>query len=75
MQWNGASHFDFERTSLETKTTTWSDFPNGEKVIAEQILALEEQHKSKTAELWESQTGIPVRKLTIGVKSFEIGKL
>ena len=50
---------------METETTTWSEFPNGEKVLAEQILESEEINKSKTAGLWESQLGIQVWKLTI----------
>ena len=28
---------------METETTSWSEFPNGEKAIAEQILASEEE--------------------------------
>ena len=34
---------------METETTTWSEFPNGEKAIVEQILTSEEINKSKTA--------------------------
>ena len=30
--------------SLETETTTWSEFPNGEKAIVEQILVSEERN-------------------------------
>ena len=33
--------------SMETKTTTWSEFPNGRKDIVEKILASEECNKSK----------------------------
>ena len=36
---------------METETTTWSEFPNGGKVIVEQILASEEINKSKRAGL------------------------
>ena len=61
--------------SMETETTTWSEFPNGRKAIVEQILASEERNKSKRAGLWESQSGIRVGKLTIWVRSFEIEKL
>ena len=32
---------------METKTTTWSEFPNGGKAIVEQILESEEKNKSK----------------------------
>ena len=34
--------FQFDRKSMETETTTWSEFTNGRKPIAEQILVLEE---------------------------------
>ena len=61
--------------SMETETTTWLEFPNGGKAIVEQILASEERIKSKTAGLWESQSGIQVGKLTIWVSSSEIEKL
>ena len=60
---------------METETTTWSVFPNGEKTIVEQILASEERNKSKRAGLWESHSGIWVEKLTICARSFEIEKL
>ena len=36
------SPFEFYRKSMETKTTTWPEFPNGGKVIVEQILASKE---------------------------------
>ena len=61
--------------SMETETTTWSKFPNGGKAIVEQILVSEEINKSVRAGLWESQSGIPVEKLTMWVRSFEIEKL
>ena len=60
---------------METETTAWSEFPNGGKVIVEQIPASEEINKSKRAALWGSQSGIRVGKLTIGVRPFEIEKL
>ena len=41
---------------METKKTTWSEFPNGGKAIVEQILASEGGNKYKRAELWESQS-------------------
>ena len=71
-QWNWASHFEFDGTSMETETTTWSEFPNGGKAILEQILASGNRNKSKRAGLWESQSGIWVGKLAIWVRSFEI---
>ena len=40
--------------------------------IAEQILASEERNNSKRAELWESQTGMQVGKLTIWIRSSAI---
>ena len=39
---------------METETTEWSEFPNGGKANAKQILALEERKKSEGAGLWES---------------------
>ena len=39
MRWNEASYFDFEGKSMETDTTTWSEFPNEEIAIVEQVLA------------------------------------
>ena len=67
-----ASRCEFDGESMETETTTWSEFPNEGKAIVEQILASEEINKSKRAGLWESQSGIRVGKLTIWVRSFEI---
>ena len=58
---------------METETTTWSEFPNGGKAIAEQILASEEIN-SKDQDC-EMQSGIRVGKLTFLVRSFEIEKL
>ena len=62
-------HCEFDRKSLETETTTWSEFPNGGKVIVEQILTSEEINKSKKVGLWESQSGIWVGKLTMWVRN------
>ena len=70
MQSNRTSHFKFEGKSMETKKTTWSEFPNGGKVTVEQMLVSEERHKSKIAVLWEIQSGIQVGKLTNWVRSF-----
>ena len=75
MQWNGASCCELVGKSMETETTTWSEFPNGGKAIVEQILASEERNKTKRAGPWESQSGIWVGKLTIWVRSLEIEKL
>ena len=58
MQWNGASHRELVGKSMETETTTWSEFPNGVKAIIEQILASEERNKSKRAGLWEATVWI-----------------
>ena len=69
MRWNGASRCEFDGKSMETETTTWSEFPNGGKAIVEQILASEERNKSKRAGLWKSQSGIQEGKLTIWVSS------
>ena len=72
MRWNGASHCEYDGKSMETETTTWSEFPNGGKAILEQILASEEINKPKRSGLWESKSVIEVGKLTIWVRSFEI---
>ena len=66
---------EFIGKSMETETTTWSEFSNGGKPIVEQILASEEIYKFKRTGLWESQSGIWVGKLTTQVRSFEIEKL
>ena len=49
MKW--AIYCEFDGKSMETETTTWSQFPDGGKAIVEQILASEEINKSKRAEL------------------------
>ena len=75
MWWNRASRCEFDEKSIETETTTWTEFPHGGKAIAEQILSTEERNKWKKAGLWESQSGIHVRKLITWVRSIEIEKL
>ena len=75
MQWNRAYHFVFDGKSMETEIATWSDYPNGGKVIVEQILAWAGRKKSKRARLWHSQSEIQVEKLIIWVKPFETEKL
>ena len=75
MGWNGASHCEFDGKSMETETTTWSEFPIGGEAIVEQILESEERNKSKRAGLWESQSGIQIGKLTIWVRPFETKNL
>ena len=62
MHGKGASYYQFDGKSMETETTTWSEFPNGEKAITEQIVASEKRYKSRRAWLWESQSGIKVGK-------------
>ena len=57
---------------METKTTTWSEFPNGGKIIVEQIVTSDKRNKSKREGLSESQSEIWAGKLTIWVRSFEI---
>ena len=54
MWWNRGSGFECNGKSVETETTTWSKFCNGQKATVEQILASEEINKSKLAGLWES---------------------
>ena len=63
MWWNGAFCFEFDRKSIGTERTTWSEFPNEGKGIVEQVLASEEINKSKKVGLLESQSGIQVGKL------------
>ena len=74
MWWDEASRCEFDGKSVETETTTWSEFPIGGRAIVEQILESEEINKSKRAGLLESQSGVRVGKLTIWVRSFEIEK-
>ena len=50
---------------METKTTPWSEFPNGGKATVEQILESVERNKFKRAGLWESKLGIWVGKLPV----------
>ena len=75
MQSSGASCCEFNGKSMETETTTWSEFPNRGKAIVEQILASKERKKSKRVGLWELQSGIRVGKLNFWVSSLEIEKL
>ena len=70
-----ASCFEFDGKSMETGTTTLPEFPNGGKVIKEQIVASEERKKSKRAGMWERQSGIWVGELTIWVRWFKIKKI
>ena len=46
-----ASRCEFDVESMETETTTRSEFPNGWKATAKQLLASEEKNKSKRAAL------------------------
>ena len=50
--------------SIETETTTWSEFPNGGRAIVEQILVQEEINKSKRAGMWDTVRD-PSRKIKI----------
>ena len=71
-RWNRASCFEFDGKSMETET--WSEFPDGGKVIVKQMLASDDRGKPKRAALWTSQSGIQVGKLTVWVRSFQIEK-
>ena len=42
-----ASRCEFDWKSVETETTTWSEFLNGGKAIVEQMLASEERNTVK----------------------------
>ena len=68
------SSFEFYGKSMETETTTWSEFPNEGKSIVEQMLVSDDRNRSKRAGLWESQSGIWVGKLTIWIRLFKIIK-
>ena len=72
MRWNRASCRGYDGKPMETETTTWSEFPDGGKLIVKQILVSEERNRSKRAWLWESQSEIGVRKLTIWERSSEM---
>ena len=72
MRWNRASCHEYDGKSMETETTTWSEFPVGGKLIVEQIIVWEERKKSKRAWLWESQSEIIVGKLSIWERSSEM---
>ena len=54
---------------METKTTTWAEFPNAGKAILEQILASKERKKPKKPELGESHSGILIGKFTSSIRS------
>ena len=47
----GASSAEFDRKKMETKTTTWSEFSSGRKVVEKQILRSEEINEFKIARL------------------------
>ena len=49
MQWNRASHCEYDGKSMETETT-WSEFHNGGKAIVEQILGPEERNPKEDCE-------------------------
>ena len=58
MRCNGASHCEFNRKSIETETTTRSEFSNGGRAIVEQILASEvEIQKSKIVKVTIRDSG------------------
>ena len=47
MQWIEESHCEYDRKSMETEATTWSEFHNRGKAIVGQMLVSEERNKSK----------------------------
>ena len=61
MWWNDTFRCEFDGKSMETETTTWSEFHNGGKAIVAQTLASEERNNPKRG-LWESQSGIHIGK-------------
>ena len=58
---------DFEGKLMETERTACTEFPNGEKAAAEQVLGLEKLNLKK-AGLRESCSDLPVGRLTISVR-------
>ena len=66
----GYPHCEFNGKSMETETTTWSEFSNEGKAIKEQILASKEMNSKEQA--CENRSGIQVGKLVIWVRLFEI---
>ena len=40
-------HCEFDGNSMETETTTWTEFPNRGNAIVEEILASEERNNPK----------------------------
>ena len=67
MRWNRASHCEIDKKSMETETTTWSEFPNGGKAIAEQTPA----SKKKKKKVQNSKTG----RITVWDPSREVNHL
>ena len=59
---------EFDRKSMETEITAWSQFPYDGKVIAEQKLVPKERNSKEQD--WESQSGAWRETLTIRVRSF-----
>ena len=68
MQRNRTPGLVFAGKPMETETTTWLEFLNGEKAISKQTLKSEEKNKSRRAELRGSQSETRVGKLSIWVK-------
>ena len=54
MQWNRASRFEFDRKSMETETTRFSEFINGEKAIVKKAIESSE-FISHRARLFDSR--------------------
>ena len=70
MQWNKASHCEFDEKSMGTETTTWSEYPNAGKAIAEQMLASGErnpQEQDYKMTVWD-----PVEKLSKVIRDRKI---
>ena len=65
--------FAFNGNSVETdymvKISQWKENHCSTKLVSEEI------NKSERAGLWQPQSGIPVGKLTILIRSFEVEKL
>ena len=75
MPWNIASHSEFHGKSLQTKTTTRSEFPNGVKAVVKKNTSIRRNKQIKKSTMVRVTVGIWVGKLINWVRSFEVEKL
>ena len=75
MQRNGASRCEYYRQSVETKATTWLEFPIGGTAIVEQILVSEEKSMTVGITVWDSSRKVNLlSKFTRSISPTRIGK-